>query len=119
MAGGSETASDWTAFQLALNDEEFDSLSEFWSGTMDMVDEIHRAIEKHGWEHTPLNPAKDLRDSYVILAEEVGETARALTRDEGNADNLQSELIQVATMALAMLVGVRGQLWNEERGVSI
>lgn len=39
--------------------------------------------------------------AFVILAEEVGEVARALTYDEGDPDNLLAELIQVAWMAAA------------------
>ena len=69
--------------------------------------ELVRAIDKHTFDATPMNPFKDLRDSYIILAEEVGEVARALTYDEGDADNLEHELIQVAAMAVAMVVGMR------------
>lgn len=83
-------------------------LEEFMYVLDDVTDEMASAIMKHGWEHTPLNPEKDLRDSYIILAEEVGEVARALTRDEGSLKNLEEELIQVATMAVAMVVGLRG-----------
>lgn len=69
--------------------------------------ELVRAIRKHTLEQTPMNPDKDIRDSYIILAEEVGEVARALTRDEGGIDNLRSELIQVAAMATGMLIAMR------------
>jgi NTP pyrophosphatase (non-canonical NTP hydrolase) len=102
-----------------LSDKEFDSLQEFWLETTALVDEMHRAIDKHGWQNTPLNPQNDLRDSYIIIAEEVGEVARALTRDEGNLDNLQDELVQVATMCLATVVGIRGKLWNDDNGVAL
>jgi len=70
-------------------------------------EELFSAVKKHGFEQTPMNPVKPLNDSFVILAEEFGEVARALTHDEGDIDNLVDELIQTATMAVAMIVGVR------------
>ena len=71
--------------------------------------EINAAIDKHTLENTPLNPDKDIRDSFIILSEEVGEVARALTYDEGDIDKLYAELIQVAAMAAAMAAGL---LWK-------
>lgn len=38
---------------------------------------------------------------YCVLAEEVGEVARAL--NDGNPDNLKDELVQVAAVCLAWL----------------
>lgn len=58
-----------------------------------------RAIEKHGVTNTPLNKAMSHENKLVILAEEFGEVARAMTYDEGDPDNLQKELIQLGTMA--------------------
>ena len=68
-----------------------------------IFDKIHaefgRAVDKHGFDLTPANPRMNPLAKFVILAEEVGEVARSLTYDEGNAENLKTELIQVATMA--------------------
>lgn len=73
----------------------------------DVQQEIANAVEKHGLTNTPLNPLKDPKDSFIILAEEFGEVARALTDDEGSPENLEVELLQTAAMAIAMVVGVR------------
>jgi hypothetical protein len=59
------------------------------------------AIAKHGWEQTPLNPARADVDNLPILVEEVGEVARAMTYDEGSRDALIKELLQTAAMALS------------------
>ena len=92
-----------------MNNSEEASLIQVAPVMFDVIDEIYRAIDKHTWKNTPLNSENDLRDSYIILAEEVGEVARALTRDEGSMRNLEEELIQVAAMASAMVVGIRGR----------
>lgn len=76
----------------------------------DVAEELWSACRKHGFSQTPMNPGKSLNDSFVILAEEFGEVARALTHDEGDIKNLQAELIQTAAMAVAMLVGIRGRV---------
>lgn len=64
--------------------------------------EIGRAVEKHGYDRTPLSrdPA-DAAKKLAVLIEEVGEVAHALNYDTADVDNLKDELIQVATMALA------------------
>ncbi len=72
-----------------------------------MKAELNRAVFKHGIDRVPVNPAMDERDSFIVLSEEVGEVARALTYDEGSTENLIEELVQVATMAAAMAVGLR------------
>lgn len=68
--------------------------------------EYDRAHTKHHG-NTPLNHTMSDRDRSVILLEEVGEVARALTPDAhtptGHAGDLADELIQVATMAAAWL----------------
>jgi hypothetical protein len=69
--------------------------------------EIERAIQKHGVSQTPLNRWQLSSESFIILAEEVGEVARALTHDEGNPEHLETELIQVAAMAVAFYVGAK------------
>lgn len=66
-----------------------------------MEDEIIRAVDKHGYEQTPLSAAMPDHQKLIILVEEVGEVARAMTYDEGNRDKLREELIQTATMAAA------------------
>jgi len=70
----------------------------------DVVAEYQRAYDKHHGR-TPFNPEVTEQMKFVILAEEVGEVARALTPDAdtpvGHAGNLRDELIQVAAMALA------------------
>jgi len=70
----------------------------------DVVAEYQRAYDKHHGL-TPFNPEVTEQMKFVILAEEVGEVARALTPDAdtpvGHAGNLRDELIQVAAMALA------------------
>lgn len=75
--------------------------------------ELHRAVEaemskavaKHGGMQTPAGGALSDGECLVILVEEIGEVARAMTYDEGDPDNLDKEIIQVATMALAWLEG--------------
>lgn len=69
---------------------------------------IHALIDEEfshaHWKHEGLTPRSwrvDDAGSLVVLVEEVGEVARALTYDEGDRDNLARELIQVATMAAA------------------
>jgi hypothetical protein len=59
------------------------------------------ALVKHG-PHTPFAPGMPNEKKLVILVEEVGEVARALTYDEGgNRDALVKELLQTAAMALS------------------
>lgn len=62
--------------------------------------EFHRAYTKHNGK-TPRSWQVGDNTSLVVLIEEVGEVARAMTYDEGDPDNLAAELIQVATMAAA------------------
>ncbi len=71
-----------------------------------VLEEFKRAVEKHGVWKTPANP--DMTDAVrlPILGEEYGEVCRAMTYDEGDSDNLEAELLQVATMALAWRVGL-------------
>jgi NTP pyrophosphatase (non-canonical NTP hydrolase) len=79
--------------------------------------EIHRTIDaefanayaKHVGK-TPRSHSVGDQQSLVILVEEVGEVARAMTYDEGDQQKLYDELIQVATMAAAWAerVGIRG-----------
>lgn len=71
----------------------------------DIDKELIRAINKHGFDNTPMNPEKPVERSFIILAEEFGEVARALTYDEGDKVNLRAELIQTAAMAVAMVIG--------------
>lgn len=63
--------------------------------------EIVLAIAKHGWTQTPVNPAMPDSLKLIILVEEVGEVARAMTYDEYDLVKLRAELIQVAAMAAA------------------
>lgn len=67
----------------------------------DLKEEIQRAMDKHGWEQTPLNPKMFKEAKLVILVEEIGEVARAMTYDEGSKDGLKKELLQVAAMSYA------------------
>lgn len=69
--------------------------------------EFIRAIKKHGIYKTPANPAMPNAERLVILVEEVGEVARAMTYDESDASNLWAELVQTAAMAAASVVGNR------------
>lgn len=67
----------------------------------DLIDnEFAAAHAKHAGK-TPRSWRVGDATSLVVLVEEVGEVARAMTYDEGNADDLAAELIQVATMAAA------------------
>ena len=71
------------------------------STTLDAISkEFARAWHKHDG-HTPRSWTVGDHQSLIVLVEEVGEVARALTYDEGDPDNLYAELIQVATMAAA------------------
>jgi hypothetical protein len=76
----------------------------------DVYDEMTRAISKHGLEQTPANPNMSDLEKFVILSEEVGEVARALTYDEGgDVEHLRKELIQVAAMALMFAIGLENR----------
>jgi hypothetical protein len=66
--------------------------------------ERNRAIDKHGFENTALNPKVSNEVKLVILAEEFGEVARAMTYDNGSVEDLKKELVQVASVAM---------LWRE------
>ncbi len=79
------------------------------NASSDILSELQRAVEKHGFDKTPMNPDMDRRDAFIILSEEVGEVARALTYDGVNRHKLEEELIQVAAMSVAMLIGIRGK----------
>lgn len=78
----------------------------------DIYNEINRAIVKHGIDETPLTPTVSGTAAFIILAEEVGEVARALTRDEGDVLDYEKELIEVAAMATAAVVGSRRRRRN-------
>lgn len=65
--------------------------------------EVHRAHEKHGELSMVAVNGKTQAERLVILVEEVGEVARALTYDEGDRANLREELVQVAAMAVSWL----------------
>jgi NTP pyrophosphatase (non-canonical NTP hydrolase) len=69
--------------------------------------EVMRATKKHGNESMALNddPSKRL----AILGEEYGEVCRALTYDNNNPENLRSELIQTAAMAIAWVYALETQ----------
>ena len=66
----------------------------------DVQIEIRRAIAKHGPARTPLSVTMADSEKLVILVEEVGEVARAITYDEADPRALYNELIQVAAMAM-------------------
>lgn len=72
----------------------------------EVIEEFKRAVEKHGVWKTPASP--DMIDGVrlPILLEEVGEVATAMTYDRGDSEDLEAELLQVATMALAWRVGL-------------
>lgn len=76
-----------------------------------LFSEMKRAVEKHGITQTPFNPEMDPYEKFVIVVEEVGEMARAMTYDEGNEQKLMSELLQVAAMSsmwyMSMMEGVK------------
>lgn len=107
MEGGVETLDDLTELELVASDVLGDTLS-------DVDQEVSRAIEKHGILRTPLNPGMHPREAFIILAEEVGEVARALTYDEGDEDKLYDELVQVAAMASAMATAIWLRRFKEE-----
>ncbi len=73
-------------------------------------DEMDRAIEKHGFKRTPMNPEMSNERRFILLAEEVGEVARALTYDEGSRNKLREELIQVAARAVGAICGMDDEL---------
>jgi NTP pyrophosphatase (non-canonical NTP hydrolase) len=56
------------------------------------------ATVKHG-ERTVLSRTMSEYEKLVILVEEVGEVARAMTYDNGSHDQLLRELLQVACVA--------------------
>lgn len=60
--------------------------------------EFARAYRKH---HGQTARATDDATALVVLVEEVGEVARAMTYDEGSEQALLDELVQVANVAAA------------------
>ena len=87
-----------------LPDEYLNFLDKFWDdqGLVDQVaNELTSAVKKHGFAQTPMNPEMYYEAKLVILVEEIGEVARAITYDEHDDKKLKEELIQVAAMALA------------------
>ena len=64
----------------------------------EISNEINRGNEKHG--HAPLANADDV---VLILAEEVGEFAQAVLKD--NYSEARLELIQIAAVAINHLLG--------------
>lgn len=82
----------------------------------DVQREMNRAIDKHGFERTPFDPRNDPRDSFITLSEEVGEVAQTFTYDKQDPNTLaerDAELIQVAAMAMAMVIA--GRIGRAER----
>lgn len=67
--------------------------------------EAARAHQKHG-DHSLVNPLMPALLKLAALVEEVGEVGRALTYDEGSGNELDRELVQVASVALS---------WRESR----
>lgn len=83
------------------------------NGVFDSVEiELNRAMGKHSFKATPMNPNKSMSDSYIILAEEVGEVAKAILEGE----HLEEELVQVAAMATAMVMSIRWSKRGETLG---
>jgi len=68
--------------------------------------ELNHAITKHGIDQTPLNPEMSNREKALIIVEEVGEIARALTYDGVNKENLKEEIVQAATMLIAWRISL-------------
>jgi hydrogenase maturation factor len=66
------------------------------------------AIAKHG-DRTPLNHTMADHGKLVILVEEVGEVATAMTYDRGNRHDLVQELLQTAAMALAWAQSIENE----------
>lgn len=62
--------------------------------------------KKHG-DESCASPSNTDAKRLAILVEEVGEVAKAMTYDNGNEDELQKELVQVAAVCVA---------WLESRG---
>lgn len=60
--------------------------------------EVLAACAKHGINNTPLSPKLTREQKLVVLIEEVGEVARALTYDQSDS-GLIKELVQVAAVA--------------------
>lgn len=73
-------------------------------------DELLRATRKHGIDRTPLNPEMPPASKLIILVEEIGEVARAMTYDEGSIPQLKAELVQVAAMAMAWWFSLEGSV---------
>lgn len=71
----------------------------FGSIVGDVMIERWRQEELHGADKSCANPAKDNYSKLAILTEEVGEVARDLL--DGPTDNLRTELVQVAAVAVA------------------
>lgn len=77
--------------------------------------ELKRAVAKHTWIRTPLNPGMRQGTYLKILVEEVGEVARAQTYDEGSMAKERQESLEVAAMAYARFTALDGLIKQREQ----
>lgn len=75
-----------------------------WDTLRQVNKECLRGVKKHGARAMIYDtPENDDLHRLSVVFEEAGEVARALTYDNGSTENLEEELLQLGTMALAWL----------------
>lgn len=72
----------------------------------EVQEEARRAHDKHGKDSFILPGVRSDHERLEMLVEEVGEVARAMSRDEGDRDHMREELIQVAHLAVAWCAAI-------------
>lgn len=97
---------------------EPDLLTLEWENTIDdllelaaeMVNEAKRSVLKHGLDRICSSPVLTNAEKFIILAEEIGEVATAMTYDRGSVEDLYKELLQVHTISGLWLTRLKKQL---------
>lgn len=91
-----------------------DLQARFWVGHEDTLEgglvdhlwwELQRAIDKHGWDLTPMSSAPSFDKKYRLIGEEFGEVSKAY--DHGTEQELLDELLQVAAMAAGTWMSIK------------
>lgn len=97
----------------------WDELLTAFGVTQLTVDQIRAeadyAATKHGRHRTPASPDMSDYTRLAILVEEVGEVARAMTYDNADRKQLESELVQVAAVAAMWVDGLEAERYSDVR----
>lgn len=93
---------------LGLNWEN--TLFDLTELTADIIAEAKRSVVKHGFARTAASSMLTDAEKFIILSEEIGEVATAMTYDRGSLEELEKELIQVATISSLWVTQIKNRL---------